>query len=259
LAPLVWDSQGNVPIAIQRSSWDDDKAMFVGLKGGSPSGNHGHMDGGSFILEAKRVRWALDLGSESYSPIEANPAIGNALWTMTQDSKRWWVFRLNTWSHNVPMIDGCQQWVKGAGTVTQVTSGTWGSRAVLDLSSLYTNATSVVRTGTMAADGRSYLLRDVISGVRQGGVVRWAMITKATPEIDGPRLTLRPDGKELRLEQCGEQIGVWQAQSAAGPNSWDNANAGCTQLTFTVIAPASRTVDMAVRFVASTMHLILIR
>jgi hypothetical protein len=72
-------------------------------------------------------------------------------------------------------------------------------------------------------------------------------------------VTLRQDGKELRLEQCGEQIGVWQAQPAEGPNSWDSANSGCTQLTFTVVAPASRKVEVAVRFVASTMHLILIR
>ena len=77
------------------------------------------------------------------------------------------------------------------------------------------------------------------------------MITKATPEIDGPRVTLRQDGKELRMEQCGEQIGVWQAQSAAGPNSWDNPNSGCTQLYFTVAAPSSGTVDVAVRFIAS--------
>ena len=258
-APLVWDSQGKTPIVIQRSSWDDDKAMFVGLKGGSPSGNHGHMDGGSFILEAKRVRWALDLGSESYSPIEANPAIGNALWTMTQDSKRWWVFRLNTWSHNVPMIDGCQQWVKGSGAVTQVTEGPWGSRAVLDLSSLYTNATSVVRTGTMSAGGSVYRLQDSLRGVRRDGVVRWAMITKAAPQIDGPRVTLRQDGKVLFLEQDGVQRGAWQAQSAAGPNSWDNPNTGCTQLYFTVTAPASGEVDVAVRFSTGDQALIFFR
>ncbi len=255
-APLVWDAKGPVPITIQRSSWDDEKAMFVGLKGGSPSAPHGHMDGGSFVLDSGKVRWAVDIGAEPYHRIEA---MGMNLWSGAQNSDRWKLFRLGTWSHNVPMIDGCQQWVKGSGAVTQVTEGPWGSRAVLDLSSLYTNATSVVRTGTMAADGRSYLLRDVISGVRQGGVVRWAMITKATPEIDGPRVTLRQDGKELRLEQCGEQIGVWQAQPAEGPNSWDSANSGCTQLTFTVVAPASRKVEVAVRFVASAVHLILIR
>ena len=258
-APLVWNSQGKMPIVIQRSSWDDHKAMFVGLKGGSPSGNHGHMDGGSFILEAKRVRWALDLGSESYSLIEANPAIGNALWTMTQDSKRWWIYRLNTWGHNVPMIDGCQQWVKGSGAVTQVTEGPWGSRAVLDLSSLYTNATSVVRTGTMSAGGSMYRLQDSLRGVRRGGTVRWAMITKATPQIDGPRVTLRQDGKVFFLEQDGALQGAWQAQPAAGPNSWDSSNTGCTQLFFTVTAPASGEVDIAVRFSTGDTFLILFR
>ncbi|MBR1587813.1 MAG: heparinase II/III family protein, partial [Kiritimatiellae bacterium] len=248
-APLVWDSQGAVPIAIQRSSWNDDEALFVGLKGGSPSGNHGHMDGGSFIMDAHGVRWAADLGSESYSTIEANPLIGNALWTMSQDSKRWWIYRLNTWSHNVPMIDGCQQRVAGSARVTSVTTSADGSCATLDLSSLYTNATSVVRTGTMSAAGRRYLLRDALRGVRRGGQVRWSMITKAAPEIDGLRVTLRQGGKEIRLEQCGAQTGAWQALPAEGPNSWDSPNAGCTQLTFTVTAPASGSVEMAVRFV----------
>ncbi len=258
-APLVWDSQGVVPIAIQRSSWNDDAALFVGLKGGSPSGNHGHMDGGSFILDAHRMRWAVDLGSESYSPIEANPAIGNALWTMSQDSKRWWIYRLNTWSHNVPMIDGCQQWVKGSGTVTGVTTNGSGVCVTMDLSTLYTNATSVTRSGTMALDGRRYLLRDVLRGVRRNGQVRWSMITKATPEIDGPRVILRQNGKSLRLEQCGAQTGAWQAQPAAGPNSWDSPNTGCTQLYFTVTVPASGTVDMAVRFITTDATLILFR
>ena len=248
-----------MPIAIQRSSWNDDAALFVGLKGGSPSGNHGHMDGGSFILDAHRIRWAVDLGSESYSPIEANPAIGNALWTMSQDSKRWWIYRLNTWSHNVPMIDGCQQWVKGSGTVTGVTTNGSGVCVTMDLSTLYTNATSVTRSGTMALDGRRYLLRDVLRGVRRNGQVRWSMITKATPEIDGPRVILRQNGKSLRLEQCGAQTGAWQAQPAQGPNSWDSPNAGCTQLTFTVAAPSSGTVDMAVRFITTNATLILFR
>ena len=102
-------------------------------------------------------------------------------------------------------------------------------------------------------------VQDTLRGVRRNGVVRWAMITKATPQIDGPRVTLRQDGKVLFLEQDGAQRGAWQAQPADGPNSWDSANSGCTQLTFTVTVPASRTVEVAVRFVASTMHLILIR
>jgi hypothetical protein len=251
-APLVWDSQGVVPIAIQRSSWNDDAALFVGLKGGSPSGNHGHMDGGSFILDAHRIRWAVDLGSESYSPIEANPAIGNALWTMSQDSKRWWIYRLNTWSHNVPMIDGCQQRVKGSAKVTEVKRDGAASVVTLDLSSLYTNATSVVRRGEMSASGRSYTLRDTFAGVRPGGKIRWAMMTRAEPTIEGDKVTLRQGGKTLTLVQCGAQKGVWSVGNGQGPNKWDSPNPGCRQLTFTVPASADGTADIAVRLVCGS-------
>ena len=85
------------------------------------------------------------------------------------------------------------------------------------------------------------------------------MITKAAPQIDGPRVTLRQDGKVLFLEQDGAQRGTWQAQSAAGPNSWDNPNTGCTQLYFTVTAPSSGEVDVAVRFSTGDQTLIFFR
>ena len=100
---------------------------------------------------------------------------------------------------------------------------------------------------------------DALRGVRRNGVVRWAMITKAAPQIDGPRVTLRQDGKVLFLEQDGALQGAWQAQPAAGPNSWDSSNTGCTQLFFTVTAPASGEVDIAVRFSTGDTFLILFR
>jgi hypothetical protein len=61
--PLHWAGNGITPVAVHRSAWDDPLATFVGLKGGSPGANHGHMDVGSFVLEADGVRWALDLGA----------------------------------------------------------------------------------------------------------------------------------------------------------------------------------------------------
>src|SRR5690606_29323119 len=47
---------GPVPVVMHRSSWDDPKALYIGIKGGSPSANHGHMDVGSFVLELNGVR-----------------------------------------------------------------------------------------------------------------------------------------------------------------------------------------------------------
>ena len=244
-APLVWDGKGRVPITIQRSSWDNAKALFVGLKGGSPYSNHGHMDGGSFVLESECVRWAIDLGSERYHRLES---MGLDLWNLKKGSQRWTVFRLGTSSHNVPMIDGCQQFVDGSAKVVAVKRVGAASEVTLDLSSLYTNAASVVRTGAMAADGRRYLLHDMFVGVRPGAAIRWAMMTRAMPTVDGDTVTLRQDGKAIRLLQQGAQKGAWTIGDGQGPNEWDSPNPGCRQLLFTVPARADGTADVAVEF-----------
>ena len=44
----------------------DAKGWFVGFKAGSNGVNHSHLDVGSFVLEAKGVRWAVDLGPDDY-------------------------------------------------------------------------------------------------------------------------------------------------------------------------------------------------
>ena len=130
--PLVWDGQGPVPITIQRSSWNDDEALFVGLKGGSPSGPHGHMDG-----SAKFVR------------VRAEPP----------------------------------------------------SEVALDLSSLYTNATEVLRGGKMSADGKNYVLNDIVRGFRPGGEVRWSMITCAEAQVDGTAVV--GSSRRGATQECG--------------------------------------------------------
>lgn len=242
--PLVWDAGGPVPITVQRSSWDNASAMFVGLKGGSPSANHGHMDGGSFVLEAQGVRWALDLGAEGYHGIESR---GMNLWNMQQDSQRWTIFRLGTSSHNTLMLDGCQQFVKGFGKVVQTTTGA-PSSVTLDLSSLYTNATQVTRQGVMAADGRRYELTDRIDGLRAGAPIRWAMNTRATVERQGDDLVLKQDGKVLRLHQTGAQTGAWAIAPAQGPNVWDSPNKGCSQITFSAPMPPEGPARIGVSF-----------
>ena len=245
-APLVWHGRGRVPIVIQRSSWNDADALFVGLKGGLPSASHGHMDCGSFVLDKWGMRWAVDLGAERYHPIET--VMGMALWNGSQDSRRWTIFRLGTSAHNVPMIDGCQQQVKGEAKVVEVKRDGAASMITLDLSTLYTNAASVVRCGSMAADGLTYELRDVFAGVRPGGMIRWAMMTRAEPTVDGDRVTLRQGGKSITLVQTGRQKGTWTIGDGQGPNAWDSPNIGCRQLIFTVPAAADGTADIAVDF-----------
>ena len=243
--PLVWDAQGSVPITIQRASWDRD-ALFVGLKAGSPSGNHGHMDGGTFVLDAHGIRWALDLGAENYYYIERR---GMNLWDSRQDSDRWKIFRLSTEGHNVLMLDGKPQQVRGNAKVVKVTRGKKAaSESVLDLTQLYPDAKRVVRTGVMAENGRAYTLSDEVECKKSGTSIRWAMNTQAQVEIQGNTAVLRQGGKTLKLTQVGELRGAWSVRDAKGPKEWDSPNRNCRQLTFTVQSPSDRAAKLAVRF-----------
>ena len=117
--PLHWYSESETPITVHRSSWTDPAATFVGLKGGSPSGPHGQMDIGSFVLDADGVRWAVDLGAEGYHGIESR---GMNLWSSSQNSDRWTIFRQSNHGHNTLVIDGQLQ--KAGATPRSSTSPT---------------------------------------------------------------------------------------------------------------------------------------
>ncbi len=101
----------------------------------------------------------------------------------------------------------------------------------------------------MAASGRSYTLRDTFAGVRSGGKIRWAMMTRAAPTIEGDKVMLRQNGKSITLVQCGVQKGEWTVGDGQGPNEWDSKNPGCRQLIFTVPATDEGKAEVAVKFV----------
>jgi len=244
-APLHWSSEGSVPITVHRTSWDNAKALFVGLKAGSPSAPHGHMDAGSFVLDADGVRWAYDLGMESYHRIESRKM---DLWNSRQTSDRWRVFRLSSLSHNTLVIDGQLQFASGTAKVTAFHSAPV-PETVIDLSPVYTNASQVIRTGTLLPSGE-FRLNDTLKGLKPGARVRWGMVTKATPDAQRPGpLTLREAGRQLRLTPLHDPATVWKTYEVAHPpNEWDSPNKGYTMVGFEAVAPASGELDFTVLF-----------
>ncbi|MDD4101642.1 MAG: heparinase II/III family protein [Kiritimatiellae bacterium] len=244
-APLNWSSGGSVPITIQRSAWDNERAVFVGLKAGAPAGPHGHMDAGSFVYDSEGLRWAYDLGAEGYHGIESR---GMNLWNRKQDSDRWKIFRLNNFSHNTLVIGGQLQLASGDAKVVSFIDGP-ETAAVLDLTPVYTNASHVTRSGTLLPNGE-YRLTDTLRGLVPGTVVRWGMVTSAKPDTTRPStLLLRQKGKTLRLNALHSAETVWQTYEVAQPpNPWDSPNKGMVMVGFEAVAPASGQLDFKVLF-----------
>lgn len=218
---LDWTGGGVMPVAFFRSGWKPD-ALFVGTKGGSCSTSHAHMDVGSFVFDAQGVRWAIDLGMQSYNTLESR---GIDLWSMKQDSDRWKIFRLSNHSHNMLVINNQLQNVAGRATVATRGLGTANPEAVVDCSTIFAGqAQRVIRTVSLP-DRHALVVDDAIQSVAAKGSVRWQMATKADITLSGTDVTLRQDGKTLRVHQMSPDKGVWSVVDISKPRQeYDEPN-----------------------------------
>ncbi len=177
--------RGRVAVAVFRSAWDDPAALFVGVKAGYNQVNHGHLDLGNFEVDALGVRWARDLGSDNYNL--------PGYWDSKPGGRRWRYYRLNSRSHNVPLLDGADQDPAAVATFVRFRSDASGGRVVIDLTGAYPAATKVTRGVALIAGRRAVLVQDEFQLPRPCKLL-WGMTTDAA-------ITLRDDGSaELTLK-----------------------------------------------------------
>ena len=236
--PLHWTGDGAAPIALHRSSWTDPNAVFVGLKAGSPSGPHGQMDIGSFVLDADGQRWAVDLGAEDYHLVE------------THRANPWTVFRKNSLSHNTLVIDDALQVPAGRAQIVRFSADPAFPLSVVDLSPVYAGQAATAHRGiALMPDGR-VLVRDHLTGLKPGVAVRWGMVTTAMPgETGSDSLELHQHDAMARLRIHQPTGATWTlVDTAESREKWDSPNPGTVMAAFTVQAPVSGTLDLAVTF-----------
>jgi hypothetical protein len=223
--PLHWNSGGHVPISVHRSSWTNPQATFVGVKGGSPSANHGQMDIGSFVLDADGRRWAIDLGAEGYHGIESR---GMNLWDRGQDSDRWTIFRQCNSGHNTLVINGQLQRAAGHGSFRKFSDDPTFPHSVLDMTEVYTGQVESVERGVALLPSGEVLIQDQLTGLKPGTPVRWGMITPgAADEADSNTIQLRQGDAELDLAIMAPARSTWTVLDTEKPrNPWDSPNRG---------------------------------
>jgi len=243
-ANLVWVGSGTNPVGMMRTSWTDPSAIYVGLKTGSPSVNHGHMDVGSFIMDADGVRWAMDMGMEEYNPLEVN---GVKLWGMTQDSERWTVFRYNNFTHNTLTINGKLQQVKGFSSITSSSASPKFMNLTTDLTPIYNDQLVKANRGVAIVNKTHVVIRDELQTKPNETTVRWTMATPATVTIVGEnRAELTKNGKKLILQVQEPAKVVMKTWPTTPSRSFENPNTGTSLVGFEVVLPANSTAAMTV-------------
>ena len=238
--PLAWHGDGPNPVGVFRTSWTDPDALFLAFKGGSAGNSHGHMDAGSFVLDADGVRWACDLGAQEYLSVESK---GWDLWSRAQNGDRWRVYRLNNFSHNTLTLGGQLHRVAGQPRITAFAT----NAATVDLTSVFAGqATRVLRHFSLG-ENRRVRVRDELAGAKPGLAVRWQMVTHAELQVNRDHATLRQDGKTLVakiLSPAGAQFAVASAQPPDDGVNAPNRNTRILAVTTQVPADGTLTVDI---------------
>jgi hypothetical protein len=197
------------------------------------------------VLDSDGVRWAADLGPESYDRIESR---GMDLWNRAQQSDRWKIFRLSNFSHNTLVIDDQLQVAASNAPIIKFVDDPKCPYSIVDMSSAYKDQAVTALRGVSLLPSHEVLIQDELTGLRPGSRVRWAMITPGEPEGLGSReLVLHQGEKRLTLLLISPSVAEWnQVDTATPQHEWDSPNPGTRMVTFEARAPASGKLTLAV-------------
>lgn len=234
---LIWTGGGKNPVALMRSSWTDPNALFVGIKGGSPSVNHAHMDIGSFVMEANGIRWAMDLGMQEYNTLESK---GVKLWGSGQDSERWQVYRYNNYIHNTLTVNNELQLVNAYAPISSSSAKPAFLSATTDLTSAYKNSLADAKRGIAIIDQAYVVVRDEVTTNASDATVRWTLLTGTDVKITGKnRAQLTKNGKKLLLQVQEPANVTLETWSTTPTHDYDAPNDGTIRVGFEVKLPAN--------------------
>jgi Heparinase II/III-like protein/Domain of unknown function (DUF4962) len=167
--------KGKVEVVTMRSAWNDPNALWVGFKGGVNGSEHSHLDLGSFELEAGGVRWARDLGVDDYNL--------PGYWTMGVGGQRWSYYRLNSFSHNVPVLGKKNQYELAKANFIQTDLNSATPSATVDLTEAYKEFSSKTTRKMSMVDSRKAVLIEDDFTLTKTTEVAWGIMTANTLEI----------------------------------------------------------------------------
>lgn len=201
-------------VATLRSSWNDPKAMFVGIKGGDNSRPGGQLDLGTFVLDAGGVRWGVDLGTES------DRALKNRF-----DPKKFEMYRESTLGQNTWRFTGAaveddkdkkKPAPKGKAPVPEAPKGSQPLDAtaqivafsstperglvIVDLSDAYSQRAKDFKRGVMMVRGANpYVVMQDELLIKNASSPDWIMHTRAEVTTEGNKAILKSGNSTLTM------------------------------------------------------------
>ena len=241
-----WHGEGATPVVLIHKDWTlGETDRFLGIKAGKARTGHGHMDAGSFVYDALGCRWAMDLGSQSYTQVEE---AGVNLWSMVQNSERWTkVLRIRSDYHNTLTMDLSPFQVDNMCNILETYNSDTEQGAKVDLSGTLGNnyVQSATRTIKLV-DSKDLVIHDEVTTAVYGSL-RWAMVTPAVPtKISDTCFKLEQNGKTMYMIVESNPEVTLNTWSTDPLYKWDSPNTGTIIVGFDVSVSAGTDVTFNV-------------
>ena len=241
-----WHGEGATPVVLIHKDWTlGETDRFLGIKAGKARTGHGHMDAGSFVYDALGCRWAMDLGSQSYTQVEE---AGVNLWSMVQNSERWTkVLRIRSDYHNTLTMDLSPFQVDNMCNILETYNSDTEQGAKVDLSGTLGNqyVQSAIRTIKLV-DSKDLVIHDEVTTAVYGSL-RWAMVTPAVPtKISDTCFKLEQNGKTMYMIVESNPEVTLNTWSTDPLYEWDSPNTGTIIVGFDVSVSAGTDVTFNV-------------
>jgi len=249
LAPStnIWVGEGKSPVALMHTSWLDSNAIFLGLKAGSPSSSHGHMDVGSFVMDAMGERWAMDLGMEKYNSLETE---GMDIWNGKQNGQRWQVFRHNNYAHNTLTVDDSLQRVKGYSSIISYSNLPDSLSATTDITSVYEQSLKSALRTVAILNKQEVVVKDEVTNTNKQTHIRWTLVTPANVSIvDDKTIELFQHNKRVVLTLNYSGKATIFTKVTRPPTTFENQNFGTQIVGFDFNLNPNEHTKWEVRFV----------
>jgi hypothetical protein len=266
---------GKIPVAIVRTDWKGTNGHYLGIKGGGADAGHSHLDQGTFVYDVNGLRWAMDLGLQSYITLESK---GVDIWGSLeekgaekwQEAERWDVFKYNNFNHNTISINNKKHNVKGKATIIESYEKGKELGAKVDLASVL-NFNNELKLATRKAVivEESYLkIEDIVETNANPVDLRWNMVTAATTKIvDKNTIKLSQKGKVMLLKfnsnipftlvlRPSEDPSKIKAEFKEGNyGDYNQLNKGTSMLGFDCQIPANTKANFTVTFTEQKQEL----
>jgi len=244
-AKKVWSGRGQVPVVMVRADWNSADSEYLGVKGGSASTNHAHMDAGSFVYDSKGLRWAMDFGLQSYITLES---MGIDLWNMSQSSQRWEVFRYNNQNHNTITINGKRHNVTGKADLIETYDEDNLKGGKFNMSEIFAGDI-ISATRKVVLKDECYLeIEDEIVTDNKEAEVRWTMVTPANVNIiDAFTMELTQKNRKKIMTVTSEneiELHTWISDDPG--THYDAKNPGTIMVGFKSKVPANTSTKFTV-------------